>query len=226
MRKWMMVLAGILLTLFVLLQVNAADRDWIAASNDFTNLALNVNLKHHPEDGTREGLSRYDTLVAQPTLADEDAERKETEEVVAKLKAALVNEERREVAQDLQIIIRELELGFKEQDFKRAHKVPFANASAMVFGGIRPLLDDQTPADRRPAAVARIRKYAGLDSGYQPLTEIWKERIKEQMAKPGVVYPARVQIETELGRNPIILRASPRCVPSTSSQDGKSLLPS
>jgi len=202
MRNGTVVLARILFVLSVLLQANAADRDWIAASNDFTSLALNVALKHHPEEGTRQGLSKYDTVVAQPTLADEDAERKETEEVVAQLKASLAKEKRKEVAQDLEIIIRELELGFKEQDFQRAHKVPFANASAMVFGGIRPLLDDQTPAERRLAAVARIRKYAGLESGYQPLTEIWKKRISEQMAKPGVVYPARVQLETELGRNP------------------------
>jgi len=202
MRRTMIWLTALFLILMALSLSHAADGSWIAASNDFTNLALNVGWKHHPEDGTQQGLSKYDTLVAQPTLADEDAERKETEEVVARLKAALVHEKRKEVAQDLEIIIRQLELGFKEQAFKRAHKVPFANASAMVFGGIRPLLDDQTPAERRPAAVARIRKYAGLEPGYQPLTEIWKQRIKEQMAKPAVVYPARVQIETELGRNP------------------------
>src|SRR5215475_11237066 len=130
MRNGTVVLARILFVLSVLLQVNAADRDWIAASNDFTSLALNVALKHHPEEGTRQGLSKYDTVVAQPTLADEDAERKETEEVVAQLKASLAKEKRKEVAQDLEIIISEL------------------------------------------------------------------------MAKPGVVYPARVQLETELGRNP------------------------
>jgi len=180
---------------------HAAERDWITASNDFTNLALNVDMKHHPEEGTRQGLSKYDVLVAQPTLADEDAERKETEEVVRKLKAALANEKRKEVAQDLEIIIRRLELQFKEQDYERAHKVPFVNASGIVFRGIRPLLDDQTPAERRPAAVARIRKYAGLETGYKPITEILKQRVVEQMAKPGVLYPAKVQIETELGRN-------------------------
>ena len=179
----------------------AADREWIAASNDFTNMALTVEMKHHPEDGTRQGLSQYDALVAQPTLADEDAERKETADVVAKLKASLATEKRAEVVQDLDIIIRRLQLQFKEQDFERAHEVPFFNASGMVFGGIRPLLDDQTPAERRPAAVERIRKYAGLEPGYKPITEILKQRVTEQMAKPGVVYPAKVQIETELGRN-------------------------
>jgi uncharacterized protein (DUF885 family) len=67
---------------------------------------------------------------------------------------------------------------------------------------LRVLLDEQTPSERRPAAVARIRKYAGLEAGYQPLTEILKQRVMEQMAKPGVVYPAHTEIETELARNP------------------------
>ena len=71
-----------------------------------------------------------------------------------------------------------------------------------VFSGLRVLLDEQTPAERRPAAVVRIRKYAGLEPGYKPLAEILKQRVMEQMAKPGVVYPARTEIETELGRNP------------------------
>jgi uncharacterized protein (DUF885 family) len=63
------------------------------------------------------------------------------------------------------------------------------------------LLDAQTPRARRPAAVVRLRRYAGLDPGYKPLTEILKQRVVEQMAKPGVVYPARVELETEMSRN-------------------------
>src|SRR5262249_25614344 len=43
--------------------------------------------------------------------------------------------------------------------------------------------------------------YAGLETGYKPLTEIFKQRTTEQMAKPGVLFPARTEIETELSRN-------------------------
>jgi hypothetical protein len=201
MGKSNVLVAGFIAVSFGISALHAADRDWITASNDFTNLALDVDMKHHPEEGTRQGLSKYDALVEQPTLADEDAERKETEQVVGKLKAALATEKRKEVAQDLEIIIRRLELGFKKEDFERAHKVPFVNASQVVFLGIRPLLDEQTPAERQPAAVDRIRKYAGLEPGYKPLTEILKQRVLEQVAKPGVTYPPKVEIETELGRN-------------------------
>ena len=174
---------------------------WIAASNDYTNLLLKVEMKHSPEAGSRQGLSEYDQLVSRPTSADEDQERKETEEVLAKFKAALPQQKQKEVAQDLAIIIRRIELNFRIQDYQRAHDVPFTNASSLVFGGVRMLLDEQTPAERRPSAVARLRKYAGLEEGYKPLTEILKQRVLEQAAKPGVVYPARVELETEMSRN-------------------------
>ena len=98
-------------------------------------------------------------------------------------------------------MIRRVNLNFKRQDFQRANEVPFYNASQAVFGGLQVLLDEQTPADRRPAAVVRIREYAGLEPGYTALTEILKQRITEQMAKPGVIYPAKMEIETEMARN-------------------------
>lgn len=178
-----------------------SDRSWIEISNGFTEQLLVVEMKHHPEVGSKEGLSEYDSRVSQPTRADEDAERKESESVLEKFKVALAQNQQEPVAQDLRIMIRRAELDFKLQDFQRAHKVPFINASGMVYEGIRVLLDDQTPDARRPAAVVRIREYAGLDPNYKSLTEILKQRVQEQMVKPGILYPARVQIETELGRN-------------------------
>jgi hypothetical protein len=179
-----------------------APLDWIAASNQYTNQLLAIEMKHAPELGSNEGLSEFDTEVSQPTLADEDQERKETEAVVATFKSAVGQQKQKEVAQDLQIMIRTVELQFRKLDFERAHKVDFLNASQTVFRGLRVLLDEQTPAERRPAAVVRIRKYAGLEPGYRPLAEILKQRVIEQMAKPDMVYPARTEIETELARDP------------------------
>jgi Bacterial protein of unknown function (DUF885) len=178
-----------------------APADWIAASNKYTNMLLAVEMKHHPEEGSDEGLSKFDTDVSQPTLADEDQERQQTEAVLATFKSAIGQQKQKEVAQDLEIVIRKVELQFREQDFARAHKVDYRNASRAIFNGLRILLDEQTPAERRAAAVVRIRKYAGLEPGYKPLAEILKQRVMEQMVKPGVVYPARTEIETELARN-------------------------
>jgi hypothetical protein len=41
----------------------------------------------------------------------------------------------------LEIIIRKVELNSKQEDFERAHEVPFINASQQVFQGIQFLLE-------------------------------------------------------------------------------------
>jgi uncharacterized protein (DUF885 family) len=200
-RRVISLLAAAVLSLPAFAPTPPADRGWIAISNNYANMLMQVAFKHNPEYGSTEGLAQFDTKIAQPTLADEDQEREETAAVLAKLKRASAEKPQKEVAEDLEIMIRQVELSFRQQDFERAHRVPFINACGMVFSGLRILLDEQTPADRRPAAVVRIREYAGLEPGYTSITAILKQRITEQMAKPGVVYPARVEIETELARD-------------------------
>lgn len=182
-------------------QTAPAAPSWVAVSNAYTNKLLAVEMKHRPESGSDQGLSQYDVLASQPTLADEDQERQETAAVLAELKSAVAQQKEKPVEQDLQIVIRKVELRFRQQDYERAHKVPFLNASGLVFSGLHALLDEQTPTERRPAAVVRIREYAGLEPGYKPLTDILRQRVSEQTSKPGVIYPAKTEIETELGRN-------------------------
>jgi len=182
-------------------QTPASTPSWIAVSNTYTNMLLAIQMKHNPEFGSNQGLREFDAKASQPTLADEDQERRETQAVLEKFKAAAAQRQQEQVEQDLQIMIRKIQLNFKEEDFERAHDVPFFDPSRDVFGGLRILLDAQTPAERRPAAVARLRAYAGLEPGYKPIAEIMKQRVIEQMAKPDVIYPPRVEIETELGRD-------------------------
>jgi uncharacterized protein (DUF885 family) len=178
-----------------------SNRSWIDTSNQYTHMLLAVVFKHVPEAASRQGLAEFDTKISQPSWADEDARRQETERVLEKLKAAAAQQQPEEVEQDLKILIHRTELDFKQEDFARAHEVPFLNASQVVFQGVQFLLDEQTPAERRPAAIERIKKYAGVEAGYKPITEILKQRATEQMAKPGVIYPWRSEIETELGRD-------------------------
>jgi hypothetical protein len=179
----------------------ADSHSWVEVSNGYTSVLLAIEFKHHPERGSREGLSEYDTNISQPSWADEDNERRELGDVVEQLKGAIKQQQQPEVAQDLAITVRKLELRFKREDLERSREVRFVNASRMVFEGLQFLLDEQTPQERRPAVVERIRKYSGLEPGYEPITEILKKRVLDQVGKPGVVYPWRNEIETELARD-------------------------
>jgi uncharacterized protein (DUF885 family) len=180
---------------------DAPDKSWIEQSNAYTHKLLDVHLEHAPEEGSRQGLAKFDSRISNPTLADELAERRELEAVLAKVTAARTTESNKHVQEDLEILRKAFDLQFREEDFELQREVPFDNASEMIFEGLRGLLDDQVVAERRPAAVTRLRKYAGTEAGYKPFTDILKQRALEQIAKPGVIYPSKDEVETELGRN-------------------------
>ena len=177
------------------------DQAWIDRSNVYTHMVLDVQLEHSPEDGSREGLAKFDKLISNPTLRDQLAQRRQLEAVVAKLRTAQAVETDKRVQEDLDILHKALDLQFRQEDFGLQREVPFMNASETIFQGLRGLLDDQVAAERRPAAMVRLRKYAGTEAGYKPYTELLKQRELEQIAKPGVIFPSKDEMETELGRN-------------------------
>lgn len=63
---------------------------------------------------------------------------------------------------------------------------------------------------RRPqrgqAAVERVRKYAGLEPGYQPICTVARARMQRQMDKPAMLYPSASEVETALARSAQIVK--------------------
>jgi uncharacterized protein (DUF885 family) len=178
-----------------------SEQGWIKQSNEYTNMLLNVQFEHSPEQGSAQGVAKFDERISDPSRADEVAERHELEAALAKIKAARAAVTDKNVREDIDILQKSFNLQFREEDFALAREVPFHNASAMIFRGLRGLLDDQVPAERRSAALVRLRKYAGAEPGFRPYTDRLKERELEQIAKPGVIFPSKEQVETDIGRN-------------------------
>jgi uncharacterized protein (DUF885 family) len=174
---------------------------WIEKSDAYTNRLLAVRFAHAPEEGSAQGLSKFDDRISNPTLDDQIAQRHELEAVLAKIAKSESKEADRNVREDLAILRKAFDLQFRSEDFVLRHKVPFMNASQDIFQGLRTLLDDQVAADRRSAAVVRLRKYTGTEPGFKPYTEVLKQRELAQIAKAGMIYPSKSEVETELGRN-------------------------
>ncbi len=174
---------------------------WIKQSDKYTNMLLSVQLEHSPEQGSAQGVAKFDDRISDPSRADEIAERHELEAVLTKIEAARSKVTDKYVKEDIDILQKSFNLQFREENFDLAHEVPFYNASAQVFQGLRGLLDDQVAAPRRAAALLRLRKYAGVEPGYKPFTDRLKERELEQIAKPGINFPSREQVETDIGRD-------------------------
>lgn len=177
------------------------DKAWISRSNEFANLLVDIEKKHSPESASGDGLSQYDELISAATQEDDEARAGENRAALAKLREQLSNEQEKYVRQDLEILIHSVQLALKRHDYAEAHEVPYLNASAAVFHGVRVLLDDQVAPQRRPAAVIRLRKYAGIEPGYKPFTEQLRRLTEGQLAKPNMIYPSKASVETELARN-------------------------
>ena len=182
---------------------------WIARSNAFTQKVLDVQLRHAPENGSRQGLARFDTLVTDPSLADQRRRRAELQAVFAGIVAQQAVETDRHVAEDLAILHASLDLRLRTEDYALAHDVPYVNASEQVFGGLRALLDDQVAPERRASAVVRLRRYAGLEPGTVPYAQRLRERVRAQLARRGMTTPSREELQTELGRNAAYLEGIP-----------------
>jgi uncharacterized protein (DUF885 family) len=73
----------------------------------------------------------------------------------------------------------------------------------MMFGSMRSLLDPQVAAERRPAALVRLRKYLGMD-GQTSRIQLAEAETREGFQK-WLLAPARLEIENDLDTSEPVL---------------------
>ena len=59
---------------------SAPEPAWVARSNQYTQMLLDVQMKHSPERASAQGLAEFDPLITDATRAGEIAQRKELQE--------------------------------------------------------------------------------------------------------------------------------------------------
>ena len=173
---------------------------WIARSNANAQILLTLTAKYGPEGAARQGVQGLDEAVTQLPSNRRDTVRADTRAALAELHNRLAAENDPLVAQDLQILVKAAQAQLDGLDLSDKYDIPYINVPALVFSGIRALLDDQIPDARRKAALVRLRKYAGLEPGFEPLTEQVKARSRD-WRKPGQIGPAKIEVETNLARS-------------------------
>ncbi len=163
----------------------AEDADWVTRSNANAKLLFDVQAKYGPEGAARIGIDGYDEAITQFPLDINERIVRDSEAATATLRQRLATEKDANVAQDLEIMIQASEDGIRGLRLSEKYDVPYLNVVAQVFGGLRALLDDRVPAERRQAAVVRLRKYTGLEPGYTPITEQAMAYTRKALAGPG-----------------------------------------
>src|SRR5205814_9117205 len=102
------------------------------------------------------------------------------------------------VAQDLASLADAAGKTIRGSEQSERLEVPYYNLARLIFCSVRSLLDPQIEAARRPAALARVRKYAGLEPGTTSIVQLAERETRQGFAKDGLQPPSKLQIENDL----------------------------
>ncbi len=176
----------------------AATPEWVARSNEHARILLETDARISPEGAGRLGVEGVDDKITDLSPGAIERARKAYREAGRALRARLRSERDPKVRQDLEILIRAADLRVRGLDANEKYLLPYGSVPQTVFQGLRALLDDQTSEARRKAAVVRLRRYTGLEQGYQPITRLAEQRIREKLPQKQLLGPFRNQVEQDL----------------------------
>jgi len=172
---------------------------WVAKSNKNARLLIDVQAKYSPESAAARGVQGIDEQISVPS-ADRPARfRADLRKVRQELETRAAVEKDPLVLQDIHILEQAIDKDIRSSEANEKIFLPYWNVGGYIFFGMRSLLDDQVPAARRPAALARLKKYTGLTSGYSPTAEVAEKLFREKRQNnPALLYPAKVEVEKDL----------------------------
>ncbi|HVW86508.1 MAG TPA: DUF885 domain-containing protein, partial [Bryobacteraceae bacterium] len=172
---------------------------WVAKSNRNAQILIAIGAKYGPEGASAQGVPGLDEQVSKPTEEMSKRHRADIAKARAELQTKLASEEDPLVRQDLQILIGAADRQIRSIDVNEKTFLPYYDVASLIFFGEKSLLDDQIKAERRPAAIVRLKKYTGLEPGFTPITTLAEQRFRDRMKTPGLLGPSRMEVEKDLG---------------------------
>ncbi len=175
---------------------------WVERSNANAQVLLEVLARFNPEAAARLGVEGLDEEVADLKEGVTERTNAALEEAVRDLSARLEKETEEPVRQDLEILINSAKDNIRGNELSDKYLLPYFNVPQIVFGGLRALLDEQVPAERRSSALVRLKRYTGMEKGFTPIVTLAMERTRERLTVPGLLGPSRAELEKNLENIP------------------------
>jgi hypothetical protein len=171
---------------------------WVEKSNRNAQLLIDIEARYEPESAGRSGAPGLDERIS--TIGPDQGMlyRRDAASARAELAKRLESEKDPLVRQDLEILIAAADRNIRYSEATEKYLLSFYNVPGLVYSGMEALLADQVPPERRQAALVRLRKYAGMESGFTPIATLAEERFRDTAKMPGRLGPSRVELENDL----------------------------
>jgi uncharacterized protein (DUF885 family) len=176
----------------------AQDKAWIETSNAHAKVLLDVMAKYTPEQASSAGVEGHDAEVFdfKPQYLERQlADLKAAEATLTQARKAATDPR---VAQDLDILIDAARDQAETLTLSQRLMLPYFDMPRMIFGGFQNLLDERVAKERYPAALTRLKRYAGAERGYEPIVTLLQREFEKSAASPQLIGPWTAEMEQNL----------------------------
>ena len=170
--------------------------DWILRSDALAEPVIALYALALPEAASSLGLSQADAAT---TSYHGDWRRRIREAAFRAdetLRGARSAETDARVREDIDILLRAVRDVERAIEVEDAHLLSLIDVPRIAFSGIRVLLDEQNPVERKQLALLRLRRYAGLEPGSTSLATSAEAETRARLELPNLTGPYDVQLRT------------------------------
>jgi len=176
--------------------------EWVTKSNANAQVLLESISKLSPEFAARVGVRGFDDKITDLSPGVVQRVRETLTAARDELVKRAAGETDPLVRQDLEILIKTANNRLETNALEERLSVPYNDIPQLIFAGEFSLLDDQVDAARRPAALARLKRYAGLEPGVKPITELSRDLYREKANVATLILPFKGEVESHLAAMP------------------------
>ena len=169
---------------------------WITESNQNAQVLVAAVARFLPEGAGQWGVNGLDDQILDLKPGFVDRQKQAAKDCLSTLRSRKTNDPR--VRQDLEILINAAQDTLDDIELGDKVYLPSISVVKVVYGGVQALLDDQVTPDRRAKALARLKKYVGLEKGYTPLTTLAQQHTQQKLQVAGLRGPIKSAIEDDL----------------------------
>jgi hypothetical protein len=193
--------APILILAVALAQIapaRAAAPAWVERSNENADVLLKAIGTIAPEEASGYGLRAYDAEISDLRVGYVARANAALSGARDTLNAALAKETDPQVHEDLDILIHACDLRIEDNNLEDRLLITYVDVGQLIFHGEFQFLQDQVAPERRPAALARLKKYTGIEPGATPVTKLAEALFEDSIKDPSRVGPFKGEVENHL----------------------------
>ncbi|WP_188705289.1 DUF885 domain-containing protein [Silvimonas iriomotensis] len=171
---------------------------WVARSNQFAQPVLHAEGMFEPESASANGDEAFDTQIADLRPGVYTRQLAQADKLLSQLKTSRAAEHDVKVQEDLDILIHSVQAQATTLKLDHQYLLQYINVPQVVYYGLDTLLEPRNKPARQARALVRLKRYAGLEPGYRPLTDLARERTEEDLKRTGLTGPYIEDIKQQL----------------------------